>query len=237
VTVKRALLAFGLAFLIALPLTFPASLISRLVSLPEGIAHAPLSGSLFKVHTDWVQVSGIRLKGVSASPSLAGLFAGTPLALQVSAPVAAEGRLGGSGIGLKLSAVDARSQFESLRPLLGLPGLGIDASIAVDIDTAKLLDGRCAELAGELILSALEGQGLPELSDIRGTLSCDKGNLLISVAPDNTLRLSGTATLTPQGRADVDMTAEPPPGPLFELFVDFLGPPRDGKRFQIRFRS
>jgi len=237
VTVKRALLAFGLAFLIALPLTFPASLISRLVSLPEGIAHAPLSGSLFNVHTDWVQVSGIRLKGVSASPSLAGLFAATPLALQVAAPVAVEGRLGGSSSGLKLSAVEARSQFESLRPLLGLPGLGIDAAIAVDIEKAELLNGSCTELDGELTLSELEGQDLPELSDIRGTLSCDQGSVLISVAPDNTLRLSGTARVTAQGRTVVDMTAEPPPGPLFELFVDFLGQPRDGKRFQIRFRS
>lgn len=236
-TVKRALLAFGLAFLIALPLTFPASLISRLVTLPEGIAHAPLSGSLFKLRTDWVKVNGIRLQGVSARPSLGGLFAGTPLALKVAAPVAAEGRIGGSGGALTVSSVEASSQFESLRQLLGLPGLGIDADIGLDIDQASFLDGRCTELDGELILSALEGQSLPALSDIRGSLSCDKGKVLVSVTPDNTLRLSGTATLTLQGRADVDMTAEPPPGPLFELFVDFLGQPRDGKRFQIRFRS
>nr|WP_246386862.1 type II secretion system protein N [Litorivivens lipolytica] len=218
-------------------MTFPAQLITRLVPLPAGVSHAPLSGSLLSVQSDWLQINGVRVSEVSASPSLLGLFQGTPLAVAVKAPVAASAHVGGNDTRLQLSALEAQSRFEKLRPLTGLPGLGIDAALALSLEQGVIENGRCAELDGALTLSDFQGAELPAMSDITGRLSCDKGSVLISIEPDNSLRLNGTVRLTLQGRAVVDLSAEPPPGPLFELFVDFLGQPRDGKRFQIRFRS
>lgn len=236
-TKKRMMLVYLAAFVLALPITFPAALIERFVALPPTISHAPVQGSLLGVSVDWLQVGGVRLAEVEAEPVLMGLFSDTPLAVAVGKPLPLKARVGGGGERLVITDVATSVQFDTLRELLKLPGIGIDARISVDVVRAELVGERCESLSGEVVLSEFEGQDFAGVGEISAALTCTNGNLIVTLSPDNSLRLAGSATITPQGRYQVNMTAEPPQGPLFDLFLDFLGQPRDGRRFQINLRS
>ncbi len=236
-SIKRAILFFLAAFLIALPLTFPASLVTRFVALPETVSHGRLSGGLLGVKFDWVQVGSLRLAEVSVRPSLTGLFSGVPLVVSVGKPIPLTAGLGGSGQSMTVAKATSATRVDTLRELLNLPGVGVDAKVDLVIAAATLVGDRCENLDGSVTLSDFSGEDFAQLDSVAASLSCANGNLVVTFSPDNALRLNGSATITPQGRYQVDMTAEPPAGPLFELFVDFLGQPRDGRRFQIRFRS
>ena len=236
-TLKRMLLIYLVAFVVALPLTFPAALLARFIELPPAISHAPIKGSLLGVSLDWLQLGDLRLAEVEARPVLTGLFSGTPLAVAIGKPLPLSARVGGGGERLVVADIESTVQFDTLRQLLNLPGMGVDAKIVADISQAELVGERCEALAGEVKLSDFEGQDFAGMGEISAALTCANGNLVVTVSPDNRLRLSGSATVTPQGRYQVNMTAEPPQGPLFDLFTDFLGQPRDGRRFQINFRS
>lgn len=238
-TIRRALLIYGVVFLLALPLTFPVKLLAGFITLPDGIASAPIRGSLWALHLDWVQAGSLRLHNISARPSLLGFFSGTPLKLSVSEPLAVSAKVGSSDDGARVRQLSADTRFEALRELIAIPPLGFDAAITVLVDEAIVQDGQCQTLVGRLALAEFEGNiaGLAQLGELTADLSCKAGRLVLTVDPDNALRLTGSASFSSDGRYLVNMLAEPPPGPIFETFVDLLGPPRDGKRFQLNFRS
>ena len=238
-TVKRALLVYGVVFLLALPLTFPVRLLAGLVTLPSGVASAPVKGSLWSVRLDWVRVGAIQVRDLRVRPSIFGWFHGAPLKLSLSEPFAVEANVGSREDGATLRELLASTRLEVLRDLLKIPPLGFDALITLTVDEAAIAGDNCQQLAGELVLSAFEGNidGVSQLSPITGNLSCEGGRIILSVNPDNSLRLSGNAVFSATGHYQLNMTAEPPPGPVFETFVDLLGQPRDGKRFQLNFRS
>lgn len=236
-TIKRAILIYVVALLVTLPVTFPAALLERFVTLPPNISHSPLSGSVLGVKLDWLQIGPLRLADLEARPALAGLLSGTPLSIVIGKPLPLKAKVGGGGDTLVLAEGHSTTRLETLLQILGLPGVGVDALVDVVVHQAKLVRERCEELDGTLTLSDFNGEDFAQLSEVAATLSCANGNLVVTVLPENTLRLSGSATITPNGRYQVDMTAQPPQGPLFDLFTDFLGQPRDGRSFQIRFRS
>lgn len=238
-TVKRALIIYGVIFLLALPLTFPVRLLAGLITLPEGVASAPLKGSLWSVQIDWVQVGSQRARNLTARPSLVGLFGGAPLKLSMTDPLDLTVKVGSSEGGAIVRGLDASTRLDAVRELLKIPPLGFDAAIALTVDEAVIAGENCESLSGELKLSDFEGniEGLSQLKAISATLSCEAGRIMLTLSPDNNLRLSGSAVFSASGQYQVNMQAEPPPGPLFETFVDLLGQPRDGKRFQLNFRS
>ncbi len=238
-TIKRALLIYGVVFLLALPLTFPVRLMGGFIPLPEGVSRSALSGSLWAVRLDWVQLGALRLGDVKVSPSLTGLFGGTPLAISLLEPAALSARVGLSEDGAVLRNLKAGVEFDALRELLDIPPLGVNTVIALSVEEAIVQDNTCASAQGTVLLDQFEGniEGLSQLREISGSLSCEGGRFVLQVNPDNALRLSGKVVFTANGHYQGNLQAEPPPGPLFETFVDFLGQPRNGRRFQINFRS
>lgn len=236
-SVKRALLIYLVVFVVALPLTFPAELAGRFITLPPEVQHSALKGSLMNIHIDWLQVGDYRVGDVQISPSLSGWFSGVPLKLKIEEPLTATAKAGGNAQSLQLQSVEAQASLAQVRQWLSLPGVGVDATVNLHIDEALMRSERCESLSGEITLNEFIGEGFTQLGELSGVLACENGSLVVTIEPDNALRLTGTATVTPQGRFLIDMTAEPPPGPLFELFTDFLGTPSNGRRFQIRFNS
>jgi hypothetical protein len=239
VTLKRGLILYGAVFLFAIPLSFPVRLLAGLITLPDGVVTAELKGSLWSVHLDWVQVGSLRVNDLIVRPSIVGLFSGAPLKLSLTDPLEVSAKVGSTSEGAIVRGLTARTRLDAVRDLLKIPPLGLDASIALAIDEAVIAGDHCQALTGELKLTDFEGniEGLPQLKAITGELSCDTGRVILTVNPDNALRLSGTAVFSANGHYQVTMQAEPPLGPLFETFVDLLGQPRDGKRFQLNFRS
>ncbi len=238
-TVKRALILYCVVFVLALPLTFPVHLIAGFISLPEGVASAAPKGSLWSVHLDWVQAGSLRVNNLRARPSIVGLFQGAPLKLSIAEPVALAAKVGDAEGGAIVRDLEAVTRLDAVRDMLNIPLLGVDASIILTIEEGRVAGSNCQALAGQLELSDFAGniEGLPQLKAITGTLSCEAGRVVLTVNPDNSLRLSGTAVFSANGHYQVNMVAEPPSGPLFETFMDLLGQPRDGKRFQLNFRS
>lgn len=236
---KKAMLIYGVVFLLALPLTFPVKLLAGLVTLPEGVAISPLKGSLWSARLDWLRLGPLRLNELSARPSLTGLFAGVPIKLSVASPLAVTAKVGSHQDGATIRDLKASVRLERVRELLNIPPLGFDSAIALVVEETVIQGEACQTLDGELRLSDFEGniEGLSQLKEITGSLTCETGRVVLNVNPDNALRLSGKAIFFANGHYQVTMLAEPPPGPLFETFVDLLGQPRDGRRFQLNFRS
>lgn len=239
-TLQRALLIYGVVFLLALPLTFPVSLIAGFITLPSGVASSPLEGSLWSLRLDWIQFGSQRVRNISVRPSLAGLFTGVPLKLSLTDPVAVSMKVGSRDGGAVVRKLKANTQLDVLRELLAIPPLGFDAAITLLVDEAIVQGGgQCQTLSGSMTLAGFEGniEGLSQLKELTADLSCEAGRVVLKVNPDNSLRLSGSASFSSDGHYLVNMLAEPPPGPIFETFVDLFGQPRDGRRFQLNFRS
>lgn len=233
------MLIYGVVFLLALPLTFPVKLLAGLLTLPDGVASSPLKGSLWSVRLDWLRLGSLRLNELSARPSLMGLFSGVPIQLYVASPLVVTVKVGSNQGGATIRDLKASVRLDQVRELLNIPPLGFDSVITLTLEEALIRGESCQTLDGELRLSGFKGniEGLSQLKEITGLLTCETGRVVLNVNPDNALRLSGKAIFFANGHYQVTMLAEPPPGPLFETFVDLLGQPRDGRRFQLNFRS
>lgn len=238
-TLKRALIVYVSVLLLSLPLTFPARLLNSFFEYPAGVSAPAFSGSLFSARLDWLQIGALRLQDVRVRPSLTGLFSGAPLAVSVAQPVKGSARIGFSETGYAVNKLSAGVRFERLRELLAIPPLGLDAAISLRVAEAELQADHCQQVQGQLRISDFVGEmeGLSELGELTAQLSCEGARYVLTVDPDNRLRLTGKVVFAATGAYQLTMTAEPPPGPLFETFVDFLGKPRDGRRFQLRFRG
>lgn len=237
-SLRAGLLLFCSAFLLFLLASAPASLLRQIAPLPDGVSVGNLDGTLWRGTTE-LRYQEISLRGLQWSLRPWGLFTGTPLKLSLEQPVSGSTVLGVSGESLLLQNAGFSSSLVTLLDELGYPQLGLDADIAVAIDEADITGGRCAAMSGQVSANNWHGdlEGLAGIGEIQGRLSCDAGRIELKVNPDNGIALSGSVVVFSNGRYTADLKAAPAPGPLFDLFAQLFGRPRDGRQFVLRARS
>ncbi len=241
---------FFSSYLIFLIATAPLALVTNAVTLPKNVEIHGASGSIWQGDIARVVVNNNIIERVKTDVSFWSLFSLSPtvqLTFGDSMLAGPEGKLtmelssselSLSEVELYLSASDVAKQLPLPIPVVAQGNIELQLS-SVQISYGEKLS--CTAAQGELIwlragVVALE-QSI-KLGKLSANLSCDKGNILAKVAPNNNLGLSFDGMLAlPSQRASGNGYLKPGAKFPAELknALSFLGRPDNQGRYPLRF--
>lgn len=193
-------------FVIAL---MPASWLIGQIKLPKNVAVAGIEGSIWQTKISQVMVDDTLLNQVHSSLSLFSVLMLDPKLnitfgnALVNGP---EGQLSVSGLLAELTVEEAKINVPAnmVTAKLNLP-IDVVAHETLDINIVRFVAGSpiCSELIGDLQWRNAAVTALDEkvkLGKLSATLSCEQGELIAEVEPNNDLGLSYRAQIKKGGR-------------------------------------
>lgn len=223
----------------------PASWLISQIQLPKNVAITTVEGTVWHSEIKQVMVDDVVINQVQSSLSLMSVIMldpelditfGNPL---VNGP---EGQLAISGLLSELVVKDAQINVaaNTVAARLNLP-IDIIAHEQLQLNITRFIVGVpiCSELEGDLQwrnAAATAFEEKVELGGLAAKLSCDKGELIADIDPENNLGLSYRATLAQGGRLSGSgylTPAEKFPEPLTAV-LSFLGKPDRKGRYRLK---
>lgn len=233
---------FYSVFVIAL---MPASWLMTQIKLPSNVSIAPVEGTIWRASVKQVMVDDVVINKLQSELSLISVFMLDPkLNVTFGDPLinGPEGKLTLSGLLADLTISDAKVSLaaNTVASRLNLP-IDIIAHELLTLDVSRFVMGApiCEELIGDLEWRAAAVSAFDEkvkLGKLSAALSCDKGELVAEVAPNNDLGLSYRAQLKQGGRFAGNGYLTPGekfPQQLQEV-LGFLGKPDSKGRYRLK---
>ena len=203
-------LAGFILFIVFLLAKLPAAQVIPRLPLPDNLSISQVSGTLWNGHANQVIYNGLQVLDVDWELGVLPLLLGKA-SLNIDAgsmrdaeQIAIKGNITISARGISSPGTKVYAPTPLLLAQLQLP-LPVYASgrIMVDINELEHPKEGCKTLSGKgrWINGAVIG---PEqeisLGSFEADLKCDNGPIQLTLAPDNTLSLSGTATIDHKGQ-------------------------------------
>lgn len=237
-----------LAYLIFLVVLAPATWWLKLVSLPAGVQHGAVSGTLWQGSIRQVQYQQLqlaelhwRLQPWSLLLLKAELQLKSGSVSQNQQPYM-QTQLTATPSGLQLNNGLFRLPVPTLLPLLQLPlPVQAEGELVIDISRLALNSGLCTDLTGnaswtDARLQPPTGTWL-ELGQFNGSLSCENGSPVLITDPANILALDIRASVNAGGQLQVVGTLLPAAELPQEVHqaMRFVGSPDAAGRYRLNF--
>jgi general secretion pathway protein N len=205
-------LASFVLFIIFLLAKLPATQVIPRLPLPDKLSISQVSGTIWSGHADQVIYNGLQVLDVDWELGVLPLLLGKA-SLYIDAgsirdtdQIAIKGNISIGSKGLSSTDTQVYAPTPLLLAQLQLP-LPVDASgrVLVEIDELDHPREGCKTLSGkgQWINGAVTVVGFDQelsLGSYAADLKCDNGPIQLTVAPDNTLSLSGTAAIDNTGQ-------------------------------------
>lgn len=233
-------------YLLFLLVNVPAALVWQLAPLPQGVSAAGLSGTIWKGQADQVSVAGRQLEQLSWELHPSQLLTGQAgLSFRLNGGVA-KGQ-GTVSYGLSGLEVDNLRFSAPLPWLLGNTRLPFRTQLSGNA-TLNLNDSAqgtpwCDRLSGRVLVDALDVRnqfGQYPLGNLAGTLSCDQGNLKLSMdEAENSVGVQGEALLLADNQVQVTAQIKPTDSQPQDLrqALSFLGQPNADGAYPINYNG
>ena len=234
--------AFYSVFVIAL---MPASWLMTQIKLPANVSVAAVEGTIWRASVKQVMIDDVVISKVQSALSLMSVLMLDPkLEVTFGDPLinGPEGQLTISGLRSDITINDAQLSLAANTVVARL-NLPIDIiaheQLTLNVDRFVMGSPICGELQGELewrdaAVSAFDEK--VKLGKLSAALSCDKGELIAEIAPNNDLGLSYNAQLKQGGRfagRGYLTPGEKFPKQLREA-LSFLGKPDRKGRYRLK---
>jgi|TARA_B110000211_G_scaffold85090_1_gene99769 general secretion pathway protein N len=229
-------------FVIAL---MPASWLMAQIKLPANVSITPVEGTIWHASVKQVMVDGVVINQVKSHLSLVSVLMLDPkLDVTFGDPLinGPEGQLTISGLRSDITIKDARVSLaaNTVAARLNLP-IDIIAHEQLTLNVSHFVMGApiCGELQGDVAWRSAAVSAFDEkvkLGNLSAALSCEKGELIAEIAPNNDLGLSYRAQLKQGGRFAGNGYLTPGekfPEQLREV-LSFLGKPDRKGRYRLK---
>ncbi len=233
-----------LFFLIAL---MPASVVIKRIPLANNIQLGQVSGTIWHSQLSAVKIDDIVIEKLEARLALLSLLSFQPkIELNfgdalLSGP---EGQASISGLLSNLAVSDAKLSLlaNTIAQKLALP-IPVQAHDYLKLDVKQFVmatNGGCQQLSGDIHWSNAAITALDEkvaLGALHATLSCQQGNVAISLDEKNDLGLSFTAIVDPRGNVSGDgyLTPNNQMPQAIRQVIPFLGRADNQGRYRLNF--
>jgi general secretion pathway protein N len=223
----------------------PASWLMAQIKLPNNIAIAAVEGTVWRTHVEQVMVDDVVINQVQSSMSLMSVLMLDPKlditfgGALVNGP---EGQLTISGLMSDIVMEDAQINLaaNTVAARLNLP-IDIIAHEQLQLNVSRFIIGApiCSELQGDLqwrnaAVTAFEEK--VKLGALTAKLTCEKGELVADIDPNNDLGLSYRAKIKQGGR--FSGSGYLTPGSQFpeqlKATLSFLGKPDKKGRYRLK---
>ncbi len=197
-----------------------------------------VSGSLWQGSFSHVGSSAVVVRPLHWQFRPLAMLQGRPLSIRFDEPAKVTAQLGYRDSTLNVYELLAEGRIASVLAATGIPSMGFDGHFSASAVQAGFTAQGCQQLSGELSIEQLSGdvEGLASLGQIHAVLSCEDGTLTISIDENNPQKLRGSITVDRSGLPRGRMQLSPPAGSeLYNSLRQFLGRPRNGSDFILRF--
>lgn len=236
---------FFTAYIVFVLALMPANWVIAQIKLPNRIAISAIEGTVWRSHIAQVMIDDVVINQVQSSLSLLSVLMLDPK-LDISFGGALvngpEGQLTINGLLSDLTIEDAQINLavNTVTAQLNLP-IDIVAHEQLQLNVVRFVIGEpiCRELQGDLqwrnaAVTALEET--VQLGGLSAKLTCDKGELIADIDPNNNLGLSYRAQLKQGGR--LSGSGYLTPGAKFpeqlQDTLSFLGQPDKKGRYRLK---
>ena len=223
----------------------PASWLMSQIKLPKNVAVSSVEGTVWHSEIKQVMVDDVVINQVQSSLSLMSVLMLNPelnITFGNALVNGPEGQLTISGLLSDPVVENAQINLaaNTVAARLNLP-IDIIAHEQLQLNITRFIVGApiCSELEGDLQwrnAAATAFEEKVELGSLSAQLSCDKGELIADIDPENNLGLSYKATLKQGGRFSGSgylTPAEKFPQPLIAA-LSFLGKPDSKGRYRLK---
>jgi len=236
---------FG-TYLIFLIATMPATWVISFVNLPKNSQVSELSGSVWQSYAKQVRIDAVEINNVTSELSFLSLLTLDPkVMLSFGGALASgpEGKLTASQLleQVKITDLEISLAANQITEKLNLL-IPLEAHNLIDIEINEFIIGKpvCEQMSGSIKWQKASVTALSEtvnLGALSADLACEKGALMITVAPKNNLGLTFTAYLRSMNKVSgngflkpgVDFPKEIKP------ILSFIGKADNQGRYRLNF--
>lgn len=236
---------FVSAYLLFLLATIPASIIVSNVKLPNNILLGEVTGTVWMSEISAVQVDDVIIENVAANLSFLSLLLLNPsveLTFGDALVAGPEGKAKVSGLlsDLQIAETQINVQANEIAKKLTFP-VDVTAHSFLDITINEFIAGKplCSQLAGKLTwadAAITTFDNKVTLGDLSADLTCQQGEVMLTVVENNNLGLAFSAVFgqggAMSGEGHLTPTEQLPEA--IKQVLPFLGSPDQQGRYRIK---